>query len=448
MAMETSKTNIYLPDIVGGGYGAFWRSRKRYRVVKGGKASKKSTTTALNLIVRLIQYPKANLLVVRRVMDTHRSSTFAQLRWAAQRLKVDHLFKWSVSPLEGTYTPTGQKILFRGMDDVMKLASVTVDQGVLCWVWIEEAFEIEREEDFDLLDLSVPRGQMPNGYFKQTTITLNPWSDRHWIKSRFFEKANTHVDAFTTNYLCNEFLDETDIAIYEQMRVDNPRKYAVAGLGEWGVAEGLVFDRWSIGDTSIAKEDVWKWQRVFGLDYGYTNDPTAFIVLDVNRIDKKLYIIDEHYEKRMLNGDIADMIKTKGYAKEKICADAAEPKSNEELRRAGITRIKAAAKGKDSIRAGIAKIQEYDITVNPSCTNTIGELSTYEWDIDKSGSGINKPVDRDNHLMDAMRYAMEEIVHDPIEPRKKVYVDRLKFADDETPIVQNVTARDFKGGWF
>ena len=162
-----SATRVYLPDVIGQGYGDFWRCQKRYRVLKGGKGSKKSTTTALNHIVRLMQYPDANLLVVRKVGDTHRSSTFAQLRWAIRRLGVDAYWRATTSPMELTYTPTGQKILFRGMDDPLKLASTTVDHGVLCWVWIEEAYEIDNEADFDKLDLSVPRGNVPPPLFKQ-----------------------------------------------------------------------------------------------------------------------------------------------------------------------------------------------------------------------------------------------------------------------------------------
>ena len=174
--------SVYLPDIVGKGYGHFWRSEKRYRVLKGGKGSKKSTTTALNIIYRMMKYPQANTLVVRQVMDTHRTSTFAQLKWAISKLQVNHLWKCTVSPMEMTYLPSGQKILFRGFDDVLKLASTTVDKGYLCWVWIEEAFEIRSEDDFDKLDLSVPRGEIPPPLYKQTTLTFNPWSETHWLK--------------------------------------------------------------------------------------------------------------------------------------------------------------------------------------------------------------------------------------------------------------------------
>lgn len=400
--------------IIGGGYDDFWRCKKRYRVVKGGKASKKSTTTALWIITNMMkpEYAAANTLVVRKIMATHRESTFAQLKKAAEMLGAAHLWRWSVSPLEMTFLPTGQKILFRGMDDPLKLASITVAQGYLCWVWVEEAFEIQKEDDFDKLDLSAPRGIIPPPLFKQTTLTFNPWRDTHWLKRRFFDRERADTLAMTTNYLCNEFIDDTDRALYDDMKVHAPRKYDVAGLGNWGVSEGLVFENWEIAAFdrhAITKEKPWQWKHIFGLDYGYTNDPTAFIAAAVNPIEKRLYVYDEHYAVHMLNTDIAAMIIRKGYQKERIRADSAEPKSNDDLRRLGIGRVQPAAKGADSVVNGIALLQEYRIIVHPGCKNTAAEIAAYCWQQDKAGHLQNVPEDRDNHLMDALRYAMEDV---------------------------------------
>lgn len=405
---------VELPALVGRGYREFWRCRRRYRVVKGGKGSKKSTTAALWFIVHLMKYPGSNLLVVRQVYNTHGSSTFAQLRWAIRRLGVEDRWKSTLNPLELRYLPTGQRILFRGFDNVEKLASTTVETGSLCWVWVEEAFEIASEEAFDKLDLSVPRGDVPPPLFKQTTLTFNPWNEGHWLKRRFFDRPAPDVFTMTTNYLLNEFLDDTDRALYERMKREQPRRYAVAGLGEWGVAEGLVFDRWEVRAFDpaalTAGEDGWKFRRVFGLDYGYANDPTAFIALAVNPADKVLYVCDEHYETRMLNDAIAAMIREKGYAKERIRADAAEPKSNDDLRRLGILRIAAARKGPDSVLNGIARLQEYRMVVHPACRNTVRELSSYRWRKSRGDETLNRPEDDNNHLMDAMRYAMEDVL--------------------------------------
>ena len=407
-------TCVYLPDLIGGGYGAFWRCRRRYRVVKGGKASKKSSTTALWYIYHLMKYPDANLLVVRAVHRTHADSTYAQLRWAIRRLGVEHLWRAAKEPLELTYTPTGQRILFRGLDNVEKLASTTVERGYLCWVWIEEAYELALEADFDKLDLSVPRGELPKPLFKQTTITFNPWDENHWLKGRFFDRDNPDVLALTTDYRCNEFLDDTDKALYERMRESNPRRYAVAGLGEWGHSEGLVFENWAVEEFSLRDLRREGLRHVFGLDYGYTNDPTAFIAAAVEEEKKRIYLYDEHYQRRMLNEEIAAMIVEKGYHKERIRADAAEPKSNEDLRRLGICRLQAANKGRDSILSGIARLQEYRLVVHPRCVHTAAELRGYVWQADgRDGVYRNLPCDKDNHLMDALRYAMEDVPRPP-----------------------------------
>ncbi len=407
--MDSVSTVVDVAALVGGGYRCFWRCRQRYRVVKGGKASKKSSTAALWYIVHLMKYPQANLLVVRQVYRTHADSTYAQLKWAIRQLRVEHLWQATREPLELKYTPTGQRILFRGLDNVEKIASTTVEHGVLCWVWVEEAYEIPREADFDKLDLSVPRGEVMPPLFKQTTLTFNPWSDTHWLKARFFDRTDPQVLAMTTDYRCNEFLDAVDRERYERMRKQHPRQYAVAGLGEWGHSEGLVFDNWQVEAFALGDLRREGLRHIFGLDYGYANDPTAFIAAAVDEAKKTIFIYDEHYEKRLLNDDIAAMLTRKGYRKERIRADSAEPKSNDDLRRLGISRLQSAHKGADSVAAGIARLQEYRLVVHPRCVHTAAELGAYCWQAGvHSGEYINRPVDRDNHLMDALRYAMED----------------------------------------
>ncbi len=432
--MTTSE--IKMSQIIGGGYDEFWNCKKRYRVLKGGKGSKKSATTALNFIYRLMKMKDSNLLVVRQVMNTHRDSTFAQLKWAQEKLGVSEYWNNTVSPMEMVYKPTGQKILFRGFDDVLKLASTTVSKGYLNFVWIEEAFEISDEADFDKLDLSVPRGKVPPPLYKQTTVTFNPWSDGHWLKKRFFDANSKNVATFSTNYLINEFLDSTDRLVFERMKETNPRKYDVAGLGNWGISEGLVFENWKIGKEEIKPDDEYKWKNFFGLDYGYTNDPTAFVGFKANPIEKKIYIFAEFYEKKMLNCDIAARIRDMGFSKERIRADCAEPKSNDDLKRLGIGRILPSVKGRDSVLNGISAINEYKITVNPDCVNMIRELNSYVYDDRRNERGQRLPKDTDNHLCDALRYAFEDVKF--FRPQK----ERLR---EET--VGNISGSDFNGGW-
>ena len=399
---------INLPDIVGKGYATYWNYKGRYRVVKGGRGSKKSTTTALWIIYNMMKYPLANTLVIRRVFNTHKDSTYTQLKWASNVLKVSHLWKFSKSPLEATYIPTGQKILFRGLDDPMSITSITVEHGHLCWCWFEEAFQVMNEDDFNKVDMSI-RGELPKGYFKQITLSFNPWSEKHWLKKRFFDIEDEDVLAITTNYACNEFLGEDDKKLFEKMKINNPRRYNIEGLGNWGIAEGLVYSNFEELDFDI--EEIKKRKNIksaFGLDFGYTNDPTAFICLLVDLDNMEIFIFDEHYQKAMSNKMIVDMIKYKGYAKERIIGDSSEPKSIDDIKKQGIYRIKGARKGKDSILNGIQYIQDFKIYVHPKCENTLIELSNYVWDT-KDGNAINKPIDDYNHLMDALRYSLEDI---------------------------------------
>lgn len=401
---------IKLPQVVGKGYGSFWRYEGRYRVVKGSRASKKSKTIALNLIYRLTKYPLSNLLVVRKVERTLKDSCYKELKWAIQRLGLQDLWRAKLSPLEIVNVQTGQVIYFRGLDDPLKITSITVDVGVLNFVWIEEAYEISKEADFNMLDESV-RGQVPEGYFKQITLSFNPWNERHFLKRRFFDTPDEDTLAMTTTYLCNEFLDDADRRVFEAMKLNNPRRYQVAGLGNWGVTEGLVFENWRERAFDIERVKQTRGIRaIFGLDYGYSIDPTALFCGLVDTNAKKLYVFDELYKERLSNEQIAEIITAMGYSKEHIRADSAEPKSNDRLRELGIRKLKGARKGKDSINHGIDAIQDYEIVIHPRCVNFLTEISNYSWERDKFGMPTGKPIDDFNHLMDAMRYAFEDVM--------------------------------------
>ncbi|MDR0293088.1 MAG: PBSX family phage terminase large subunit [Oscillospiraceae bacterium] len=447
-------TQVSLPDIVGRGYKAFWHFTGRYRAVKGGRGSKKSKTTALNIITRMMQYPGANTLVVRKVYRTLRDSCFAELRWAARRLRCEKYWSFRETPLEMTYRPTGQKIFFRGLDDPQKIASLAPERGVLCWLWLEEAFEVTDEKDFDMLDECIRGG---GGIFKQVTLTFNPWNEKHWLNRRFFAAKSRNVLAMTATYHCNEFLDAADRKLFADMRRRDPRRYRVAGLGEWGVPEGLIYENWreerfnwrellhspaasgtlrrssepdakhtlgasvTEGVSGSARRAPMERDRertspcgpaapfvftpLFGLDFGYASDPSALFcgLYDPDR--RLLYVFDELYEKRLTNRALFERIEEMGYRKERIRADAAEPKSIDELRELGLKDIRAARKGPDSVRAGIKALQGVEIIIHPRCVNFLTEISCYAWDPENPG----RPGPCPDHLMDAMRYAMEGV---------------------------------------
>ena len=315
------QTEKSLKEIVGSGYGDFWTTRKRYRVCKGSRGSKKSKTAALNRIVRILSFPESNYLCIRRYANTIRDSIYADTLWAIHQLGLDNYFRWTVNPLEIQYVPTGQKILFRGMDDGLKITSTTVDKGYLCFVDIDEAYEI-KESDFEKIEMTV-RGAVPEGYFKQITLLFNPWSITSWLKARFFDDPDDNVFTKTTTYKCNEWLDASDIEVFENMKERNPRRYRIEGEGKWGIAEGLIYENVAFEDFD--PEEVRKTPGIiaaFGLDFGYT-DPNAFVCLLIDNAERTIYVFDEWYEFGVTNQVIAERLKEKGYGGQVIYCDCA-----------------------------------------------------------------------------------------------------------------------------
>jgi phage terminase large subunit len=390
---------VSIKSIVGKGYYKFWNSDKTYVVCKGSRGSKKSKTAALWHIRTLMKYPLANALIVRKVGNTLRDSCYSDLNWAIERLGVSHLWQCTTSPLEMTYKPTGQKILFRGLDSPFKITSISVPHGVLNLMWIEEAYEILKEDEFNTIDESI-RGELPEGYFKRVTITFNPWSEMHWLKRRFFDVPQDNVLAMTTTYKCNEFLSETDIQMYEDIRRRSPARARIACDGDWGIAEGLIFDNWRVEDISamIPKFD----NKYFGLDFGYSADYTALICLHLDKATKTIYVYDEFYGLKMLTKNLVPVIKEKvgrGY----VMCDSASPERIDELVMNGVL---ATGVAKTEVNFGIYWLLGYDIVIHTSCTNLIREISSYRWEEDKFGNSLPKPVGMDDHGIDALRYAL------------------------------------------
>ena len=401
---------LSMQQLVGKGYADFWNFKGRYVACKGSRASKKSKTAALWIISHLIQYPEANAIYIRKTERTLKDSCYSDCKWAIHRMGLDKWFTCRLSPLEIEYKITGQRILFRGCDDPLKLTSISVPKGYLCWAVFEEAYEITKESDFDMIDESI-RGELPAGYFKRIFVLLNPWSEKTWIKRRFFDPPNDDNKlAITTTYKCNEWLTPDDLRIFDDMKIRNPRRYAVAGEGCWGITDGLVYENWKEEKFDIDKiRSKPGMVSAFGLDFGYTNDPSTLFCGLLDQKEKRLFVFDEMYEKGMSNRRIAETVREMGYSKERITADSAEPKSIDELKGLGL-RVKAAEKGKDSIKNGIQWIQDLEIIIHPKCVNFVTEISNYVWAQDKFGTKLNVPIDDFNHLMDAMRYALEKYI--------------------------------------
>lgn len=403
-------------ELIGKGYENFWWFPGRYVVVKGSRASKKSYSVAYWLILNMMKHPQANAVVVRKIADNNRDSTYAMLCKIIYMLGVEDKWVMNKSPLKLEYQPRGprgpsQEILFRGLDDPQKLASLQVTHGVLCWMWVEEAYQIDKEEDFDRIDQSI-RGIMPEGLHPRIMLTFNPWHREHWLRYKFFEAERDDTLAMTTDYRCNEFISEFDKQYFEDLKVRNPRLYKVAGLGDWGISEGLIYTDWEEKEFDV--NEIMKRESamaLFGLDFGFATDPCALICSVIDTKTRTIYVYDEWYAKGQTNMDIAERIKEMGYAKERIVCDSAEPKSIYELQKFGLLSATGAIKGRDSVEYGIQKLQQYHIEILPRCVNFLLEIGMYSYDQDSKGKMTNKPIHDFSHGPDALRYSILELLY-------------------------------------
>ncbi|WP_202066708.1 PBSX family phage terminase large subunit [Enterococcus sp. BWB1-3] len=398
MSQQKTKPKIIIKmaGALGKGYNRFYHSRNFYRAVKGSRGSKKSKNTALCYIHDILKYPWANLLVVRRFSNTNKQSTYSDLKWACNRLKVAHLFKFNESLPEITVKATGQKILFRGLDDELKITSISVDIGFLCWAWFEEAYQIESKEKFDTVVESIRGGvDAPEDFYKQITLTFNPWSENHWLKKEFFDEGTKRPDTFstTTTFRVNEWLTDDDRERYERVLEVDPQRGAVVANGEWGMTDGVVYPKWKTF-SGTPKGLV----EVTGLDWGNDNgagDPTAIVKLWIDPENMNLYVKQVAYSNTLQLEQIPAKLE-KGV---KIYADTNIGVANTYLKNRGykVNPMKT-AKHKGKRADGIATVKLFNIYVHENSRDLIGEISGYVQDgTEYIGS---------HHLLDAMRYGV------------------------------------------
>lgn len=363
--------------------------------------SGKSHIVARKILYRLLKESsvKHNFLVIRKVDRTIKRSVFTLIRNIISRWGLSKEFDINLTDKTITYRENGSQIMFSGLDDVEKLKSI---EGVTS-IWCEEATELN-QEDFEQLDLRLRGNQ---GCLKQIILTLNPISEQHWIKKVFFDDPMDGVFTLKTTYLDNAFIDDEYKMVMENKKKTNPRYYNIYALGNWGTAEGLVFN--NVQQRLIRPEEVAGLDCVQGLDFGYTNDPTAFNISYVDEKNRKIFVYDGFYRKGMSNAEIASEIKGLKAHKHKTIADSSEPKSIDYIKGKNC-RIEGAAKGRDSINAGIDYLSEYEIIVNAHLVEFMTEFNNYAWAVDKNGKATNKPCDDFNHFIDSLRYAVEPYI--------------------------------------
>lgn len=376
-----------------------FKDNSRYQVAWGGAGSGKSHIVARKFLYRIVKETEKphKFLVVRKVNRTIKRSVFTLFRNLISQWGLYDEFDANLTDLTITYKKNGAQLMFTGMDDPEKLKSIEGVTGV----WMEEATEFT-QEDFEQLDLRL-RGETV--YHKQIILTLNPISEQHWIKRVFFDDPIEGCFTLKTTYLDNSFIDDDYKMVMENKKKTNPRYYNIYALGNWGTAEGLVFN--SVTQQAIKLEDVWHLPCVQGGDFGYTNDPTAFNQSYVDMENKRIYVYDGFYEKGMSNEAIAQRIKDMQCHKHTTTFDSSEPKSIARLQGLNVKCI-GAQKGKDSVNAGIDFLLDFEIIVNNHLVEFMTEFNNYCWAVDKDGKPTNKPVDDFNHFIDSLRYAVEQ----------------------------------------
>lgn len=366
----------------------------RYEIYYGGAGSGKSYFIAQKLVIKSLCSCR-KVLVVRKVMATQKDSCWQLILDTLAAFKILSYCKINKSTFS-IELPNGSLMLFKGLDDKEKIKSIV---GITD-IWCEEATELQ-EEDVEQLDLRL----RASANDLQMIFSFNPVSKVNWVYKRWFNDVALAADTtiIKTTYKDNRFLPQEYVDALERMKETNFTYWNIYANGEFCSLDKLIFTNWEQTDEPIPDN----LPLLIGLDFGYVNDPTAMIAARVDEANKILYVFDEMYEKGLLNDEIAARLIYKGYGKEVIIADSAEQKSIEEIRRAGLPRIKPAVKGQGSILQGIQKIQQYKMKVKPICRNFIIELQNYSWEKDKSGEYINKPQDAWNHCCDALRYSLQ-----------------------------------------
>ncbi|MDU4890974.1 MAG: PBSX family phage terminase large subunit [Clostridium sp.] len=370
--------------------------------MNGGAGSGKSVFITQKLLYKYLKYSKRKCLVVRRIGNSLKDSVFALFKSTISNWNIYNDCKINKTDLT-IELPNGSSFIFKGLDDEERLKSIAdIDD-----IWIEEATEID-DFKFDQLCLRL-RSKKP---YNQVFVSFNPISKENWVYKRWFrEDADYNEDTtnvLKTTYKDNRFLPQSYIDNLMDMKRNNPAYFEIYANGEFASLDKLIYTNWKVKTFDYIQilKEVKDSKAIFNLDFGYTNDPTAFGAEILDEVNKRIWIFDGFEEKGLLNDEIAQNIIKMGYGKEVITCDSAEPKSIEELRRNGLSRVRGAVKGKDSIINGINLLQQYEIIVHPKLTWVIEELKNYTWKKGKDGEYINVPIDKYNHSLDSLRYGV------------------------------------------
>jgi len=374
-------------------------SDSRYFIVSGGRGSGKSFS--VNALLVMLTYEQGHTILFTRYTLT--SAYISIIPEFIDKLEqFGSIADFHITKDEILNKKTGSKIIFRGIktssgDQTANLKSL---QGITTWV-VDEAEELVDEQKFDTIDLSVRQQGKPN----RIILILNPTTKEHFIYRRFFEDRGVQEGSNTTKenttYIHTTYKDniknlsQSYIEQIEQMKIRRPEKYKQQMLGKWlNKAEGVIFNNWSVGEFKHISSSVW------GQDYGFAADPSTLVEVNIDSSNKRIYLKECFYLQRLTTSQIAQL-NLKHAREGLIVGDSAEPRLLSEIKAKGCN-VRPSIKGQGSVIYGISLLQDYDIIVSPDSTNLIKELNNYRWLERKS----NTPIDKYNHLIDAVRYAV------------------------------------------
>ncbi|MGL5764283.1 MAG: PBSX family phage terminase large subunit [Sarcina sp.] len=403
---------VRISEVINDNFVEFWRAVNKGEhlkyVLKGGRASAKSTHIAFRIIIDMMKYP-ITTLCIRKVGNTLSDSVVEQLKEAIELLGVGDYWKFQKSPLQLIYTPRGNRIIFRGADDSAKIKSIKASRFPLTTCWLEEVAEFKTEDEVSMIENSVLRAELPEGLRYKIFYSYNPPKRKQsWVNKRFETHnlpANTYV--CHSSYLDNPYISKAFIEEAEEVKKKNEYKYRWEYLGE-PIGSGVVpFSNLSF--RTITDEEIKVFDNIRqGVDFGYSVDPLAFVRLHYDKTRRRIYFMDEHFGVKIFNREFAEWMIKKEYHTTLTTADSADPKSIAELKSFGL-RIKGAKKGPGSIEYGETWLDDLEeIVIDPRRTpNVAREFENIDYKTDKDGNVIPKLEDKDNHSIDATRYSLE-----------------------------------------
>ena len=408
-------TSIKMSELLAAKFYDVWRASKTKDILNvvcsGGRGSGKSSNVAHIITQLLMRYP-VNAVGIRKIDNTLEQSVYEQMKWAISEQQVTHLFKFNKSPLRITYLPRGNYMVFRGAQYPERIKSLKDSRFPFAIAWVEELAEFRTEEELTTITNSLLRGELDEGLQYKFFFTYNPPKRKQsWVNKKYgtqFVSGNTFVHHST--YLDNPFISKEFVKEAEETKKKNEMKYRWEYMGE-AIGSGITpFN--NLEFREITDEEAANFDNIRnGLDFGYATDPLAFVRWHYDKKHNGIYAIDEYYGQKISNRQAANWIKSRGYQSDRIGADSAEPKSIAELHGDfNLPNVYGVKKGPDSVEFGERWLDDLDfICIDPKRTPNIArEFENIDYQVDRDGNPKPRLEDKDNHTIDATRYAFAD----------------------------------------